>query len=65
VGCDACELIGGTVLIHPLSALKMEVACFSETVVSVTRLRDVTLGDHTVCINRREALICENSYGLA
>lgn len=64
VGCDACGLdscqfFGGTVCGRPLSAVKMEVACFSETALSLTRLHDVTLEDHSVSINRREGLIRE------
>ena len=64
VGCDecgqdSCKFSGVTVCGLPLSAVKMEVACFSEKALSPTRLHDDTLGDHSACINRREGVICE------
>jgi hypothetical protein len=58
-GRDSCQFLVGTVCGRPLSAVKMEVACFSETALPLTRLHDVTLGDHSICINRQEGFICE------
>ena len=64
MGCDACnqdscQFFGGSVCGLPLSAVKIEVACYSEKALSLTRLHDDTLGDHSVCINRREGFMFE------